>query len=57
MRETDDHLSKADAAERLKEFRDVIEDGSYDDLRLIVTTLIRKIVIDDKDVTIYWRFN
>lgn len=57
VRETDDRLSKADAAERLKEFGDIIEDGSYDDLRLIITTLIRKIVIEDKDVIIYWRFN
>lgn len=49
-------LSKQDARLLLDSFGDIIDRGDQDEIRLLLTTLIRKIVIDGEDITIYWRF-
>ena len=36
--------------------KDLIEQGTFEELRTVVETLIEKIVIDDEDVSIYWKF-
>ena len=36
---------------------EVLEHGTYEAIRLIITTLIKKIVIDDEDITIYWNIS
>ena len=35
---------------------DIIKNGSFEDIRSILTALIDHIVIDNEDVTIFWRF-
>ena len=40
----------------VKTFGDVLDRGSFDEIRLVLGELIDKIVIDGDDVSIYWRF-
>ncbi len=49
-------LSKTDARQLLDSFSDIVDRADPEELRLLVTTLIKKIVIDGEDITIYWRF-
>ena len=36
---------------------DALDHGTYEEVRLIITTLIDKIVIDNEDITIYWNIS
>lgn len=37
-------------------FTEVLEYGTFDEIRLIIDTLINRIVIDNEDITIHWNF-
>jgi site-specific DNA recombinase len=38
-------------------FKDILENGDFDEIRSIISDLIRKIEIDGDDITIYWSFS
>jgi hypothetical protein len=47
----------ADEARTLvQSFRDVLDRGDLTEIRLVLTSLIRKIVLDGDDIEIYWNF-
>lgn len=37
-------------------FRDVLERGVYEEIRLIIDTLVDKVVINEEDIDIHWKF-
>ena len=45
-----------DAVEVVKNFSDIVARGNFEELRLVVETLIKQIVIDEDEIIIYWRF-
>ena len=49
-------ITKNDALEMLSTFDEVLENGSFDDIRFLITTLIKRIDLNDEDVTIHWNF-
>ena len=49
-------LSPEEIEELVDSFGDILDRGALDEIRLTLTTLIRKIVIKGDDVTIYWNF-
>lgn len=51
-----DLLSEAEAAEIVKSFETVLENGNFDEIRLIIDSLIRYIELDGDDIIIHWRF-
>lgn len=55
-RPSDGSLSPEEAEELIDSFGDILDRGELDEIRLTLTTLIRKIVITGDDVVIYWNF-
>lgn len=49
-------LSEEETIEIVSSFEDVLERGDFDEIRLLIESLIEKIEIDNDDVTIYWKF-
>ena len=49
-------LPADEASELVQSFGDVLDRGDLTEIRLVLTSLIRKIVLDGGDVTIYWNF-
>lgn len=49
-------ISEDEAVAVLESFSDIMEKGSFDQVRLMVETLIDKIEIDGEDIYIHWRF-
>ena len=49
-------LTKNDALEMLSTFDEVIDNGSFEDIRFLLTTLIKRIDLNDEDITIHWNF-
>ena len=49
-------LSKDIVLENVRLFSKIVSSGTYDDLKGILNLLIRKIEIDNEDVTIFWNF-
>ena len=49
-------MSKSDVLEMLSTFDEVLKNGSFDDIRFLITTLIKRIDLNDEDVTIHWNF-
>lgn len=49
-------LSEEETREILKSFNEVLEHGNFDEIRLVVDTLIRYIELDNDDVYIHWKF-
>ena len=45
-----------DAVEVVKNFSDIVARGNFEEIRLVLETLISKIVIDNDDIEIYWKF-
>lgn len=45
-----------EAKEAVITFDDILEHGSLDDVRTVISTLIEKIELDGEDVYIYWNF-
>ena len=50
-------ITKKEAMQLLGSFEDVLESGSFEEIRAIITALIEKIEIDGDDVTIFWKFS
>ena len=48
--------SVQEAQEMISGFADVISRGSPEEIRLLVTSLIRRIELDGEDITIHWSF-
>ena len=55
--EKDIGLAPEEAADIAKNLSGIIENGSFEDVRLIITTLIKKIELDGDNVTIYWNIS
>lgn len=53
----DGKLSKASALEAARAFPAAVASGDPEQLRAIVRALIEKVVINNGEVTIYWKFN
>lgn len=53
----DMRISIKDAAEKANSFDDILKNGSFEEIRVIIEALIDKIVIDGDDITIYWSFS
>ena len=49
-------ISAEQAKTLINSFSDILDNGSFDDIRAVVTTLINRIEIDGEDITIYWNF-
>lgn len=49
-------ISIETAKREVDSFADVLEYGTFQDIRAVITDLIEKIEIDGEDITIYWRF-
>lgn len=49
-------LSEKEAIEILKTFEDVMNEGDYGQIRMLIDSLIEKIEIDNEDIDIFWRF-
>lgn len=49
-------LSEEDALKLLESWEDVVEEGDFERIRMLINALIEKIEIDDEDITIHWKF-
>lgn len=49
-------MTEEEVVEVLKTFDDVIERGDFDGIRLVITSLINYIELDEDDVHIHWKF-
>ena len=56
-KENKERLSYEDAVKMVASFDDIMDHGSFDELRAVIGALIEKIEIDDEDITIYWAFS
>lgn len=50
-------ITEEEAREIVSTFEEVIERGDFDEIRLVIETLIYYIEIDNEDITIHWRFS
>ena len=55
--EKEKELTKDQALTLVKSFESILEDGSFEEIRQIITALIEKIEIDGENITIYWKFS
>lgn len=49
-------LSEEEALKLIESFEDVLNEGDYDQIKLLIDSLIERIEIDNEDIDIYWRF-
>ena len=49
-------ITEYEAQAVIQSFSDILEHGDFNEIRCVLETLIDKIVINDDDITIYWRF-
>lgn len=49
-------LTEEETIEIVKSFGDILDRGDFDEIRLTIETLIHKIVLDNDDVYIHWKF-
>ena len=49
--------NKKDYVKAISEFDDVLSSGDFVKIRLLLNTLIEKIVLNDDDISIFWRFS
>lgn len=58
---TEDHeennLSDSEVIRLVNSFGDLLDNGTLEDVRFVISTLIKKIEIDDDDITIHWNFS
>lgn len=58
---TEDHdennLSDSEVIRLVNSFGDILDNGTLEEARFVISTLIKKIEIDDEDITIYWNFS
>lgn len=57
IEQTTPRTSPEQAREAVLSFSDVLQHGSFEDVRSVVTDLIDRIEIDGDDVTIFWAFS
>ena len=50
-------MSREEVSNLVTSFGDVLDRGDLNEVRLVLTSLIDKIIINGEDVTIYWTFN
>lgn len=50
-------LSYEKALKEINSFKDVLERNDFEEIRLVIETLIDKITIDGDNITIYWAFD
>jgi site-specific DNA recombinase len=50
-------MTAENATQLIKSFDDIIKEGSKEEIRLLVESLIDRIEIDNEDITIYWAFS
>lgn len=49
-------LAENDAVELVRTWSDVLEKGSFDQIRMLINALIERIEIDGDDIDIFWKF-
>ena len=49
-------MDKSSAIDLAKGFDDILDHGSFEEIRAVLFTLIDKIYIDGEDIEIHWRF-
>ena len=49
-------ITESEAIELVTSFSDIIKRGNYEEIRLTVESLIKKIEIDEDNIRIYWKF-
>ena len=52
----DDALTEKETIEILDSFEEILDRGNFDEIRLMITTLINSIDIDNEDIVIHWNF-
>lgn len=52
----DDRVKQEQAYNLAKGFGAILDKGDFDEIRLVVTSLIEKVVVDGDDVKIHWKF-
>ena len=53
---TETELSEEDVQEIVSDFQDIIDRGNFEEIRLLINSLIDRIEIDGDDVFIHWKF-
>lgn len=51
-----DRMDPEEVRQLINSFDDILKTGSFEDIRSILESLIDHIVIDNEDITIFWRF-
>lgn len=54
--EDNSRLSKEDTFKAVQSFEEILERGNFDEIRVVIETLIDHIDVEDEDITIYWNF-
>jgi hypothetical protein len=49
-------LSEEEAMRILATFEDVMNEGNYEQIRMLLNSLIERIEIDNEDIDVYWKF-
>ena len=52
----DEKMSKEEAVEIASSLCDIVDRSATDEIQFLIRELIEKIVIDNEDVHIYWKF-
>ncbi len=53
----ENNLSDSEVIRLVNSFGDILDNGTLEEARFTISTLIKKIEIDDEDITIYWNFS
>ena len=51
-----EELTLKETIDLVDSFNDIIERGNFDEIRLLLTSLISYIELDDEDIYIHWKF-
>lgn len=49
-------LSKEETFKTVQSFEEILERGNFDEIRVVIETLIDHIDVENEDITIYWKF-
>ena len=55
-KEKEKELNTEEIYKTIQSFSNVLENGDFDQIRSVLAILIKKIVINDEEVTIHWNF-
>jgi site-specific DNA recombinase len=53
----ENNLSDSEVIRLVNSFGDLLDNGNLEEVRFAISTLIKKIEIDEDDITIYWNFS